>query len=291
MSISKYKVFKTVVDLGSLTKAAEVLNLTQSAVSYSIANLESELGFPLLIRKRSGIILTSNGQSILGYIRTILQWNEKLQQEAAAINGLEAGTIRIGAFTSVCIQWLPECIKLFKLNYPLIEIKVLQGTYQDVERWIAEGVIDFGFVTLPTFESFESIPLTKDKLLCILPENHTLGGEKQIYIKQLDKESFIANNDIKRLLKGTSVTLKSSYDIIDDRAIVAMVENGLGVSVMAELVLKGVQHKVRILELDPKQYRTIAIAALSVRELSPASQRFIENLRTWLKSNYNLIES
>jgi DNA-binding transcriptional LysR family regulator len=79
MSLAKYEVFDTVVELGNLTKAAEALNLTQSAVSYSIANLESELGFPLLIRSRSGITLTSNGQRILKYIRTILHWDEKMK--------------------------------------------------------------------------------------------------------------------------------------------------------------------------------------------------------------------
>lgn len=81
MSLAKYEVFSTVVEMGSLTKAAESLNLTQSAVSYSIANLESELGFPLLIRSRSGITLTSNGQSILKSIRNVLHWNEKLKQQ------------------------------------------------------------------------------------------------------------------------------------------------------------------------------------------------------------------
>lgn len=193
MSLAKYEVFNTVVELGNLTKAALALNLTQSAVSYSIANLESELGFPLLIRSRSGITLTSNGQRILSYVRTILHWDEKLKQEAASINGLEAGTIRIGAFTSVCIQWLPECMRHFKREHPLIEIKILQGSYQDIEKWIANGVIDFGFITLPTLESFETIPIKKDRILCILPHNHRFGNQDKIYIEQLENESFITN--------------------------------------------------------------------------------------------------
>lgn len=114
MSLARYEVFNTVVELGSLTKAAEALNITQSAVSYSIANLEAEFGFPLLIRSRSGITLTSNGQRMLKSVRTVLHWDEKLKQEAASIKGLEVGTVRIGAFTSVCIQWLPRLLKNFK---------------------------------------------------------------------------------------------------------------------------------------------------------------------------------
>lgn len=286
MSLGKYEVFNTVVELGNLTKAAGTLNLTQSAVSYSIANLESELGFPLLIRSRSGITLTSNGKRILKYVRTILQWDEKLKQEAASINGLVAGTVRIGAFTSVCIQWLPECMRHFKQKYPFIEIKIYQGSYKDVEEWIANGVIDFGFIILPTLESFETIPLKKDRLLCILPHNHRLGNQDKIHIEQLVNESFITNHDIKRLLKETGVTLKNSFNIIDDQAIIAMVENDLGVSIMAELVLQGISHKVTVLSLEPEQHRTIGIATLSLKELSPASKKFIKYVKMLLNPNY-----
>jgi DNA-binding transcriptional LysR family regulator len=285
MSLSKYEVFNTVVESGNLTKAAEVLNLTQAAVSYSIANLESELGFTLLIRSRSGITLTSNGERILKYIRTILHWDEKMKQEVASINGLEVGTVRIGAFTSVCIQWLPKCIKHFKEEHPFIEIKIFQGDYEDVDKWITNGVIDFGFITLPSLKSFEPIPLKKDRILCIIPNNHPVSNQEKIRIEQLENESFIANHDIKRLLKGTGITLKQSFDMIDDHAIVAMVENELGVSIMPELVLQGIPHKLRVLSLEPEQYRMIGIAALSLKELSPAAKKFIEYIKTQVDSD------
>jgi DNA-binding transcriptional LysR family regulator len=285
MSLSKYEVFNTVVESGNLTKAAEVLNLTQAAVSYSIANLESELGFTLLIRSRSGITLTSNGERILKYIRTILHWDEKMKQEVASINGLEVGTVRIGAFTSVCIQWLPKCIKHFKEEHPFIEIKIFQGDYEDVDKWITNGVIDFGFITLPSLKSFETIPLKKDRILCIIPNNHPVSNQEKIRIEQLENESFIANHDIKRLLKGTGITLKQSFDMIDDHAIVAMVENELGVSIMPELVLQGIPHKLRVLSLEPEQYRMIGIAAPSLKELSPAAKKFIEYIKTQVDSD------
>ncbi|CAH0221730.1 LysR family transcriptional regulator [Peribacillus simplex] len=290
MSLAKYEVFSTVVEMGSLTKAAESLNLTQSAVSYSIANLESELGFPLLIRSRSGITLTSNGHSILKSIRNVLHWNEKLKQQAASINGLEVGTIRIGAITSVCIQWLPGLMKNFKQEFPLIEIKIFQGGYQDIEEWITNGVIDFGFITLPTMQSFETIPLKKDRILCILPHNHPLGNQDKIRLEQLENESFITlksgyNHDIKRILKESGVTLKNRFEMTDDQAIIAMVENELGVSTIPELVLQGMPHKVRVLNLEPEQHRIIGIGATSLKEISPATKKFIEYVKKLLGSN------
>jgi DNA-binding transcriptional LysR family regulator len=287
VSLAKYEVFNTVVELGSLTKAAEALNLTQSAVSYSIANLESEFGFPLLIRSRSGITLTSNGQRILISIRTVLHWDEKLKQEAASIKGIEVGTVRIGAFTSVCIQWLPRLLKNFKQEHPLIEIKIFQGGYQDIEEWITNGVIDFG--SLPTTETFETIPLKKDRILCILPNNHPLSNQDKVRIEQLENESFITlksgyNHDIKRILKETGVTLKNRFEMADDQAIIAMVENELGVSTMPELVLQSMPYKGTALSLEPEQHRIIGIAAISLKEISPAAKRFIEYIKLLLES-------
>ena len=111
LSLAKFEIFSTVVELGSLTKAGETLGLTQSAVSHAIASLESEWGFSILNRGRSGIHLTSNGERVLKYIREILKWNEEMVQEIANINGLEIGTVRIGTISSVSIHWLPEIMK------------------------------------------------------------------------------------------------------------------------------------------------------------------------------------
>jgi DNA-binding transcriptional LysR family regulator len=83
LSINKYEIFLKVVELGSLTKAADVLGFTQSGISHTISSLEMEFGFTLLIRNRSGVKLTVNGEQVLQPIREILKWNEKLKQEVA----------------------------------------------------------------------------------------------------------------------------------------------------------------------------------------------------------------
>lgn len=288
MSLSRYEVFNTVAELGNLTRAAEELNLTQSAVSYSITNLEAEIGFPLLIRSRTGVKLTENGERILKHIRGILHLNEKMKQDAASIRGLEVGTVRIGAFTSVCIQWLPRFIKQFKLEHPMIEIKIMQGGYQDIEQWITDEVVDFGFVALPTTESLEIIPLKKDRMLCIIPHNHPLNRQKRISIEQLVDEPFITpksgyDKDIIRIMKETNTNLKITFEMADDQAIISMVENGLGVSIIPELVLEGLPNKVSIHELEQKKYRYIALATTSLKELSPAAKTFIEYIKGTLE--------
>ncbi|MFK4340146.1 DNA-binding transcriptional LysR family regulator [Paenibacillus sp. RC62] len=103
MNLFKYKVFLSEVETRSFTKAGELLKLTQSAISHAVSGLEHELGLTLLIRGRSGIKLTSNGERLMKHFREIVQMNERLYQEVDLIKGLETGTVKIGTF-STCIH-------------------------------------------------------------------------------------------------------------------------------------------------------------------------------------------
>ena len=165
MSISKYETLAKVCELGSLTKAAEALEITQSAVSHTINSLEEQFGFAILTRSRAGVKLTDNGQRIMPSVRGMLNYYEQLNQTVSAIRGLDFGTVRIGAFTSVAVHWLPGVIKEFQRDYPNVDIKLLNGDYHDVEKWLTEGSVDLGFVNLPTKLNCECIALMEDRLL------------------------------------------------------------------------------------------------------------------------------
>lgn len=180
MSLIKYEILNTVVEYGSLTKASEALNITQSAVSHAIASLESEYGFSLLHRSRSGVRVTAEGERILGYTREIIRWAELMNQEISLIRGAEIGTVRIGTFASVSTQWLPGILKQFRLRHPGIEIKLWEGDYAEIENWLASGAIDLGFLSLGDSSPFDTITLQKDRIMCILPLDHALASEKSV---------------------------------------------------------------------------------------------------------------
>ncbi|MFJ8234269.1 LysR family transcriptional regulator [Ureibacillus sp. NPDC094379] len=287
MSLAKYEIFSTVVELGSLTKAGETLGLTQSAVSHAISSLESDWGFSILNRGRSGIQLTSNGERILKYIREILMWNEEMNQEIANINGLEVGTVRIGTISSVSIHWLPEIMKKFNEHYPYIEIKLMEGDYDDIEQWISIGLVDFGFLSLPTSHPFESMPLKKDRMLCILSDEHPLAEQSEIRFDMIKDEPLIkskkgSDNDLIRILKENKLTPNIKFELTDDQAIISMVENGMGFSILPEMVIHRVPNNVRKLKLEGDHYRTLGIAAPSLKSLAPATNKFIDYLKAWL---------
>ena len=276
-----------VVQLGSLKQAAESLSLTQSAVSHAIASLEAEWGFTILIRGRAGIQLTSNGERVLRHIHEILKWNEQMIQEIASIKGLEIGTVRIGTFSSVSIQWLPEILKSFNEDFPAIDIQLLEGDYDMLEHWIATGMVDFGFVSLPTSKPFDVIPLKKERMLCILPENHRLAHQQEVSIADISEEMLImwkkgSDNDLKRFFLENKITPRIKFELADDQAIISMVQNGMGISILPEMVLYRIPHNVQILSIEGEHYRSIGIAAPSFRTISPAARKFSEYVKAWL---------
>lgn len=137
-SIQKYLAFVKTVECGSFTKAAELLSYSQSGISRMIGDLEREWKVTLLERSRSGVRLTSEGIRLLPYAKRVCDEYEKLQSVVNGINGLNAGLIRIGTFSSVATHWLPNMIHEFQKEYPNIDYELLLGDYTEIETWISE---------------------------------------------------------------------------------------------------------------------------------------------------------
>lgn len=288
MNISKYETLLKIVETGSLTKAAEALGCTQSAVSHTLNNLEEEFGFAVLTRSRAGARLTDNGQRIMPAIRNMLNYEEQLWQTVSHIRGVQTGTVRIGAFTSVAVHWLPGVIKKFQHDYPNVDIKLLTGDYYDVEEWINAGLVDLGFVTLPNQLDCECITLMEDKLLAILPNDHKFASYPKFPLVECETEAFItlletSNHDARRALDAAGIKPNIKFSTKDDYAIIAMVEQGLGISIMPELLLKGRHDDLKIKELVPPSNRTIGLAVPEASKQSPATSKFAEYIVKWVK--------
>ncbi|MED4581933.1 LysR family transcriptional regulator [Brevibacillus choshinensis] len=293
MSLSKFEVFVTVIESGSLTRAGEVLGLTQSAISHAIASLEREYGFSILTRGRSGVSLTSNGERVLKYMREMLRWNEQMLQEVSAINGIEVGTVRIGTFTSVSTQWLPGILKQFQDQFPAIEIKLLEGYYDDIENWIVSGAVDMGFVSLPATETLETVPLHQDRMLVIVTDDHPLCEKESVHLSDLQQEIFImpktgCDNDIQRIFRNARFSPRVKYEVGDDHAIIAMVQSGLGISILPEMILFRLPPNIRTIPLAGEHYRSLGIAVPSMKQMSPASQRFFHCVTEWVQKSTSL---
>ncbi|MBR6114506.1 MAG: LysR family transcriptional regulator [Oscillospiraceae bacterium] len=288
MDTKKYEVFSKIVELSSLTKAAEALGLTQSGVSHILLGLEEEMGFPLLRRSRVGARLTPEGERLMPFIQDILRSQEQLEQTAADLRGLAAGTLRVATFTSVAVHWLPGMMQEFQTMYPKVDFRLLNGDYHDVDRWLTDGSADVGFIALPTPLRCEYIPLKEDRLLAVLPPGHPLAEREICPVAEVAKEPFISlletsDDDARRALDAAGVRPNVRFTTKDDYAIIAMVEQGLGVSIMPELLLQGHREGVAVRPLDPPASRMLALAVPAGDRAGPVTRRFAEFVREWVQ--------
>ena len=147
MNIDNYRVFIRVAKIGNLTAAAEQLGYTQSGISHIVSALEQEFGFQLLRRSKTGVSLTQEGERILQTLREVVNRDDMLKQIAAEIKGVRMGKVRVGAFSSVAVCWLPKIIAEFSNEYPNISIDVSVGTYKTIEDMIIAEEVDCGFMS------------------------------------------------------------------------------------------------------------------------------------------------
>lgn len=284
MSIQKYMAFVKTVECGSFTKAAELLNYSQSGISRMIHDLEKEWNVVLLERSKSGVRLTSSGQKLLPHAENVCREYEKLQSEVDELKGLKSGLIRIGTFSSVATHWLPNIIREFQKDYPNIDYELLLGDYTEIEEWIQEGRVDCGFLRLPTKTELDTVFLEQDRLLVVLPEGHPLAELEKIPVSELCGEPFMllekgAKAEVSEIFERSNLTPTVHFTTWDDYAIMAMVEGGLGISVLPELILNRIPYKIITRELEIPAYRNIGLAMRNRKSAALAVQRFLEYLK------------
>ena len=283
MTIQKYFAFVKTGEYGSFTKAAEMLNYSQSGISRMINDLEKEWKITLLERDRSGVSLTSDGLALLPYARQVCEDYGRLQSAVDELNGLAAGIIRIGVFSSVATHWLPKIIRKFQADYPNIEYELLLGDYTEIENWIVEGRVDCGFLRLPTVSEMETHFLEQDKLMVILPENHPMADYEKFLVKSLCDYPFIllekgAKAEISAIFERSGIVPNVRFTTWDDYAVMSMVESGLGISILPQLILRRIPYKIIAKELDIPAYRSIAFALRGEKTASLAVKKFMKYL-------------
>lgn len=281
MNIQKYIAFVKAVEYGNITKAAEALNYTQSAVSRIISDLELEWGIILIERRRTGIVLTPEGLKIFPQIKQVCMDHELLLRQIEEIQDIQLGTVRIGTISSIATHWLPDTIKKFKKDYPKIEFELLLGDYLEIEKWIAEGRVDFGFLRLPTIHHFETVSLLKDRLLVVIPETHPLATSKSFPIAVLADNPFMllekgGKAEISELLEAYDIVPDVHFTTWDDYVIMAMIEKGLGISILPELILQRIPYKIVAKELEIPAFRKLGIAMRNKQALTLAARKFLE---------------
>lgn len=289
MKISKYEILQKVIELGSLSKTADYCNYSQSAVSQIIMSLENELGLTILNRSHAGVTLTSDGAQLLPYIQEVSAAHKRLADKTSEILGIESGYIRVATLNSIACHLLPSILKGFKAQYPNIQLELLQGDYLEVETWISNGTVDFGFVDYPTRKEFHTTPILSDQMMALLPIGHPLASAEKIRLSQFAKEPVILlqegkQREVLAAFRKNKVKPRLEYFAEDDYIVMALVEAGLGISILPELVLKRTPYNIVIKETLPAFRRSIALAVKKAAPVTIAAKRLMDYITAHLSA-------
>ena len=281
MESARCKAFLYAVETGSFSGAAKILNYTPSGVSQLVTALESELGISLLHRNRKGVLPTASGESLLPAVREFLQQENRIFQLASQMNDLLVGSVTIAAYSSIASHWLPSVIRAFQKDYPQIQIHLMEGIRQDVTQWLDEKKADFGLISYQTSMPYDWIPLADDPMLAVLPKDHPLATQTAYPLENCAKEQFIMpalgrDTDVISLFEDHNLSTNIRFSTIGNFATLAMIEQGLGMSIMNGLITRNWQCDVVMLPLDPPQKITLGIAIPSLKNAPPAVKRFVE---------------
>lgn len=283
MTLFSYEIFDAVARQGSFNKAAQQLHLTPSAISHAIAVMEEELGFALFNRGKTGVTMTSYGASLYPSIRAVLNSDEALKQSVARLNGLEKGKVKVAAFNSVCTCLLPGILKSFKAQYPQIEVEVYQGTYDDMKDWLRNGQTDIAFLSFGCREEFALTELFAEPLRCITPKGWPAPPDGIMTPELINGQDFVVQGDatdaeMRQYLKKHKISTERRCHVLDDLSNLAMVEAGMGISIMPEMLLKTCTSEVDIYPLSPAENRVVGITSQRPGAMAPAVEQMFHHI-------------
>lgn len=277
--MNRYIALQKIVEVGSFSKAAELLGYTQPALSQMIASLERELNIKLLYRSSHRVCLTVEGERIFPALQKAVAQYLSMQEIIKEIQGLETGVIRIGTLSSVSCHWLPQLIGGFQKQYPNVAFVLHQGDNNSIPEWVRMGEVDFGFVNMSVYNGKAAF-LKEGEYRAVLPVQNPLSGQEYVTLSQLAEYPFLVIEEGRfsrpmEAFRELSLQPKVRLRVHDDYSILSMVESGLGVSILPELVLRKTNYQIKILPLKPPITRKIGFIAKDKNELPLATKSFI----------------
>ena len=282
MESKKLEALLMAVDLGSFTKAAEVLGYTQSGLTHMMNSLEKEVGFTLLERGRSGVRLTEEGERIAPAVREFLQANARLDSVIEQVASSRTEIIRVSAYASIAMHWLPGIIQRFREECPDVDVDIRMADHVDVPyELLAQGKMDAILVSPQGEGQYEWVHLADDPMFAVLPKDFDTQGMTAFPLAAFEARDFIMpsqgfDKDIMRIFNRIGVKPHILPTWVDDPTVISMVSHGLGVSMMTELTVRGRTDGVKLLPVEPASSRELGLAVRSLDAASDGLRHFID---------------
>jgi DNA-binding transcriptional LysR family regulator len=284
LNVARLKILKEVAYRGSLSRAADALSYTQSAVSQQIAALEAETGMALLERHPRGVSLTAAGHTLVGHAEGILARLDTAEAALSAIAGLRGGRLRMASFPTAGSTLMPVAIANFRSSYPDVELTLGEGEPEEIAPRLRAGELDLALLfefddETPLLADAARSPLLEDPMYLALPREHRLAKQAKLRLSELRGEAWVQTasaspcaRHVVRCCHAAGFEPSVSFESDDYQTVQGLVAAGVGVALIPELALSVVRDDIAIRALSPAPpVRQVIAATPEGARLVPAA--------------------
>ena len=278
------RAFLAILDFGGFHKAAEILNMSQPALSRRIQSLEKAVGIPLLERSSRLVGPTDAGRSFAPLARRLLEDFEESLLRMTGVGEKHVGQITLACVPTAAFYFLPRAIERFNAAFPGARFRVLDLSANDGLESVRRGEAEFGINLVGSSDpDLTFTPLVDDPYVLACRHDHKLASKRRVTWKDLENEMLIGVSRasgnrviLESALAKTDVRLNFQYEVNHLPTSLGLVERGLGISVLPRLATPPGDHPVIVTKAigSPVVKRTIGLIERRIGRLAPAAQRF-----------------
>ena len=263
MTLAQLQALAAVVELGSLTAAAERLSRSQSAISHALTELEDITEVKLLLRDRQPVVLTAAGERLWPYVQNVVREAQTLRQQFSLSRGKLEGRLVVASLPSVSLAFVVPALEALKAAHKDVTAVLLEGTDAEVEGWLDDGTADVGVVAgTKTFAN--NLPLLDEDFVAVAADG-MFDGRKSVSAKLLSAMPFVFSKAgcgpvIADYFARNGASLRAAFNVVEMWTILSMAEAGMGVSIVPRITLTYTRFGGRVLELSPRLRRSVRLS-------------------------------
>ncbi len=288
--LTDLRLFRHVVEAGSITHGAARANLALAAASTRIRGMEEALGAPLLVRARQGVTPTQAGRTLLQHARTILAQSERLREDLGAYAGGLVGQVRILSNTNALTEFLPETLSSFLAAHPQVSIDLEERLSDEIVGLIAEGGADIGIVA-GTVDAGQltTYPFRSDRFVLVVARDHPLAQCSNITFAEVLDYDFVGldrASALQRFLAGKANRvgrpLRLRVQLRSFDAVCRLVERNVGVGIVPETTVRWAEQTMAIKAVDLTDAWALRELAICVRDydaLPTYARQLVDHMR------------
>jgi DNA-binding transcriptional LysR family regulator len=290
LDLSQLEIFLSIAEEKSFSRAAEKMLRTQPALSIAIKKLEEDLGETLFDRSSKSGTLTEAGKILISYAQRMINLRDEAIEAVSELKGMYRGRLTIGANESTSLYMLPKLLMEFRKRHPRIKIEVYRNVSERIPSEVLERNLDFGFLSYdPMHPSLQSMEVHRDELVLVVPAKHRLAGAKQVTVKDLGEEQFVAHNvktpartRIFELFAQNRTPLNICIELATLDTIKEFVLLNAGIAILPRLAVQDEIASGKLVEVPVKGMRIekhLRIVFRREHSLSHAAKSFLEILK------------